>query len=314
MTDFIRCERQRVGKFAAIGLFFVLVPAVGGIAILILLPPGMITWTGATVCLLIAFIFAYPTLRMFQWVETDGRLIRGKRFWTRLTVVRSINELAEMQVGLGQLADQGRDPALGSIRAFNYQLFFRDRTFVYLSCFDMVNLEPFIERLMIEPGTALAMPLCLGAARLGGLVNYGEPELGRAYAYYLPGHVAITVYIYRKSEPLAGGIESAGVLEEFEKVKSVMSEIRGDSGADGEARGPHLTTSTVTLGEEPGAPPALCASIEVEAEGELLESRLYLTVWRGHFIKLRCMMPATYRSTWGPGLSRFEAALGAMLR
>jgi hypothetical protein len=309
MSDFIRCQRLGVGGFAAIGLSLILIPLLGGVAILAAAPRGMPAWTGATGCFLISFFFAYPTLRMFQWVETDGHIVRGKRLWTQLMVTHRVEDLAEVRGGLGQYAEKGRDPALGAIRAINYQLHFRDRQFIHLSCREMTDVDAFIEKILVEPETGIPLPVSLGGARLGGYVNYDAAAMGRSYAYYGQGHLTITVYIYTGDAPVPAGIDSPRVRSEFDEAKTVAAGMRGPS--DGGP--PKIEVTKVTLGDAPGSPPALCGTFEFEVEGELVESRIYLTGWGGHFIKLRCTMPASYRNAWGPGLSRFETALGQML-
>jgi len=310
MSALIRCQRQRLGRYAAIGLGFSLLPALVGAAILLFAPAGMFAWAGATICFLFAFLFFYPTLRMFQWIETDGLVIRGKRLFTRQLIERGVEVLAEIRVTLAQLAEQGRDPALGAIRAYNYQFLFRDRMFMFLSCLDTNSADPFVERVLADPGIGLRLPVVLGGAHLGGFVQFEEAEMGRSYAYFGHGHLAVTIYIYEAPDGMPDGIEDPRLRDEFSDVQTIVTEI----GRETDRPTPRVVESMMTLGETPVAPPALCATFEIELGNEIAESRLYLTAFRGHYIKMRCTMPASYRSTWGPELSHVEAALGQLLR
>ncbi len=328
MADVIRCQRLKVGKFAFIGLVLVFLPAAVGGGILAGFSAGVIPWTVATFCFIIAFFFAYPTLRMFHWIETDGRIIQGRRFWTRFMIRRKVAHLIELRATLGQFAEQGRDPALGPIHAYNYQLLFRDRMYVFLSCADMTNAEAFVERITIEPGTHLAMPVMLAGLRLGRYMVHDDAATGRSYVYYGPGHLLISIHIYRgEGGPVEDGIHSPQVFKEFEDALNLAGGggteegggAEGAGGTENEEKQETLINASKTrriesrLGEDAAAPQVRCAIFDQEVDDELIESRLYLTAKRDHFIKVRCSMPATYRNTWGPAIARFEAELGRLL-
>jgi hypothetical protein len=311
MSELIRCERRRLGRYAAIGLSLVLAPAAAGALILLLFPPNMFTLAGAVFFFLIALLFSYPSLKMLQWVETDGRIIRGKRFFTRLTIERSVDDLAELRAALAQLQTGGRDPALGSIRAFNYQLMFRDRLFMFLSCLDMNDTGAFVEAVIADRATGLRMPIELAGAQLGSYGRSADAAMGRSYGYFAPGHLAVTVYLYRRGEPVADGVGDAAVRDEFNEAKQAVMEMRvGDEAPPS----PKVSEGEARLGEDGAAPRALCGTFEFDLGNDIAESRLYVTGWRGHLLKVRATMPASYRSTWGPRLAQFESELGRLLR
>ncbi len=317
MNEMIRCRRRNLGRFVAISLSLVLAPAALGGLILWFFSGGILTWSLAVFCFLAAIVFLYPALKMYEWVETDGLIVRGRRFWTRLMVEHSARDLAELRVSLAQSARHGRDPAAGAIGAFHYQLMFRDRSFIFLSRADMTDADAFVEQLLPDPVAGFAMPLVVGAACLGGMVDFGEAALGRSYAYYGQGHLIVTVYVYDgeyddhdNDAAATDGIDSPALREEFEESLRVAEELRASESVDP----PRVAQTIARLGEDADGPQMLAGSFEFELDGDTVESRLYLFRRRGRTIKLRCTMPASYRNIWGPGLSRFETELGRLLR
>lgn len=317
MNEMIRCSRHSMGRFVAISLALVLGPTVLGGLMLWSFSGGIFIWSLAAFCFLAAAIFLYPALKMNDWVETDGSIVRARRFWTRLTFEYFARDLAEVRVSLAQSAQHGRDPAGGAIEAFHYQLMFRDRSFIFLSRADMTHVDAFVEKLLPDPATAIAMPLVVGGACLGGMVDFGDAALGRSYAYYGPGHLIVTVYLYDsetagddKGAAVADGIDSPALRQEFEESLRVAGEMRTAEST----QPPKVTQAIARLGEDDDAPQVLTGSFEFELDGDTVESRLYLFRWQGRTIKLRCTMPASYRNIWGPGLSRFETEMSRLLK
>ena len=94
----IRSEQRAFVTVVALifGPLFMVGPLVAGVWMAVAAqfsPPslGMLLVTAG-----LSVFFAYHMLQNYQWVELDGDVIRGRRFWTRQYVERSIHEIEEV--------------------------------------------------------------------------------------------------------------------------------------------------------------------------------------------------------------------------
>ena len=140
---------------------FVLGPWAGGIAVLVFTPPLI----GIPVGLLLmglGGLFAWLMSENFAWVEIDGPVIRGRRFWTRVLVEHRVDQITQIKPlfsamgGLTGLAtDALLDAMLGTANR-GYMIYFRQGPRIVLIRADMTNVDPFLVALHQQLGSRWA--------------------------------------------------------------------------------------------------------------------------------------------------------------
>jgi hypothetical protein len=158
VTGTIRSEQRAIVTVVALvlGPLCMAGPAVVGIgyAISTAFSPRSFTWlpiaAGASI------FFSYHMLQNYQWVELDGEMIRGRRFWTRRYVERRIGEIREV-VPLVNPAKTATvlimDRLLGPNRG--YEIRFEPGTpRIALVRGDMTNVQQLIDALLVRLSAA----------------------------------------------------------------------------------------------------------------------------------------------------------------
>ena len=87
-------------------------------------------------------------LSNFQWVELEGDIIRGRKFWTRRLIERQIQDIEEILPMGGirkSVVTAAVDSVLGSIRG--YEIRFDEGPSFFLMRTDMTDVDGFIRTL-----------------------------------------------------------------------------------------------------------------------------------------------------------------------
>ena len=143
----VRCEQRLGVTIAAIimGPIFMLGPAVLGIALFVY---AEFSWRSLAVdigCLVASVFIAYHMLQNYQWVEFDGRVIRGKRFWTRKLVEQEFDSLRAIRP-LQSVVQNGTtlmsDKILGDNRG--WELKFNRGPSIVVIRHDMKDVDPMM--------------------------------------------------------------------------------------------------------------------------------------------------------------------------
>jgi hypothetical protein len=139
------------------GPMFVLGPWAGGIAALVFAPPLI----GIPVGLLLmglGGLFAWLMSENFAWVEIDGPVIRGRRFWTRILVEQRVEDITQIKPlfsAMGGLSGLATDALLDAMLGTNnrgYMIQFRTGPRITLIRADMTNVDPFLVALHQQLG------------------------------------------------------------------------------------------------------------------------------------------------------------------
>ena len=155
-----------------------------------------------------------------------------------------------------------------------------------------------------HPATGLVFP-----DQLAGLNNVGVTEFDKAHPGsdvgigYNGRNIILTIYLYYPSAP---GFGSSGFKEHFDAcVDEIMK---------GRFRGQKTTEGTVSLKPAPANLSAQFASFSgVDKDlGEFVSS-LYLTVYKGRFLKIRYTYGKSVRADAEATIKRVIEALSAML-
>ncbi len=148
----IRSEQRLVVTIAALifGPMFMLGPAAIGVGMvigthfdgwsLLLLP----------LCVGCSAFIAYHMFQNYQWVELDGDIIRGRRFWTREFVEREIDQISEIVPAgavVKSIENAIADKLLGSVRGYEIR-FQNGGPNIGLVRHDMANVDELIEALV----------------------------------------------------------------------------------------------------------------------------------------------------------------------
>ncbi len=148
----IRSEQRLIITVVALilGPVFMLGPAALGIGLAIGTKFQPFSLVFLVVLIAGSIFIAYHMFQNYHWVELDVDSIRGRRFWTRQHVERSIDEISEI-VPLGAIAKTTEtvitDQLLGSVRG--YEIRFRDGgATIGLVRYDMTNVDVLIEELV----------------------------------------------------------------------------------------------------------------------------------------------------------------------
>jgi hypothetical protein len=121
-------------------------PLVGGLALLWFALPA----TGIPLALLLTLacgFFAYHMLQNYHWVELDGHVVRGRKFWTRRLVeqrVESITEVLPLQAAAKhELVNVLVDGICGAANR-GYEIRFREGPRIALVRWDMTDVDGFL--------------------------------------------------------------------------------------------------------------------------------------------------------------------------
>lgn len=95
---------------------------------------------------LMSCLFAYLTMRDFQWVEFDGTHIRARRFWTRQFVEKTVADIDEIRDCGEPIPSAGSlvlAKLMGPIR--RYEIRFCHGPKIHLMTTDMANVVEFVD-------------------------------------------------------------------------------------------------------------------------------------------------------------------------
>ncbi len=125
------------------------------------------------------------------------------------------------------------------------------------------------------------VPLRAGPARLMGFQRFSQEELNSSLSYSMPSG-AVTIYVYLRSSPLEGDLQTPEALEHFALVDEDMK------GATS-ARYPQLQFAAEPSAEETvGGVPFRWSRIASQNPGPGLESFVGLAVIGAYYLKVRC--------------------------
>ncbi len=168
------------------------------------------------------------------------------------------------------------------------------------------------------PGPKLTWP-AVAAARAGVPAWNGESPphvydqkaLGYSVRYTSPLKIKVDVYVYD------GGLRS---IPDDIRSQVVRDQFRRNKGDIHTAKRQGLYQSVeetsqgeVRIGSSPKAPRAHHARFRIERQGEKLLSDLYLTVYQGQFVKIRCSRPDEKDADRDAAIAALMEALGKML-
>ncbi len=171
----------------------------------------------------------------------------------------------------------------------------------------------------LEPQTGIVFPVNLGPLEFSGAKKYDQPELGVSVGYHGEPLIKAHIFIYDLGQKnLGAGLGSPGVTSHFQQAK-------GDIFAQ-EKRGNYQ--SVTVLSEQPtafstpgGKLATLAAGFKysqtagpgVDYTGPRI-SHLFLTAYKGSFVKVRFTYPETDKAQGDQALSQFLAAFGKILK
>ena len=153
MTTPVRCS-QRLGVTIA-ALIFGPVFMVGPLGFCAwFVASGHLEWSTAllpVLALSASAFFAYHMTQNYHWVELDGGVVRGRKFWTRRLVAQPVSEL-EAIIPLGAVVRSVEtvitDKLLGQVRG--YELRFKRGPKIFLVRHDMKCADEFVTVLQAE--------------------------------------------------------------------------------------------------------------------------------------------------------------------
>jgi hypothetical protein len=147
MVERIRSDQRLAVTIPALifGPLLMLGPVVGGVCLLVLARPSVITVLGALGLCCAGVFIAYHMTQNYQWVEFDGTRIRGKRFWTRRLVENTLADVRDIRV-LGAVVrnpvTRAIDATFGSVRG--WEIRFHHGPSIVLVRYDMKNAEQLV--------------------------------------------------------------------------------------------------------------------------------------------------------------------------
>jgi hypothetical protein len=161
MNEKIRCEQRLIVTVAmlVLGPFFMLVPILVGVAILIAYDYGLFGIFALAAFFMLSLVIINRFFQNYHWIELDGPVIRGRTFWTRRLIEQHIDEISEIVPLYAQLNNYGTmavDGHLGGpVRG--YEIRFRNggRKMGVLRL-DMANADPFMQELFNRLGIKVA--------------------------------------------------------------------------------------------------------------------------------------------------------------
>jgi hypothetical protein len=147
----IRSRQRAVVTIAALifGPLFMLGPIALGIGVAIGTGLSPLSWLVLALTLTATAFIAYHMLQSYQWVELDGDVIRGRRFWTRQYVERNIRDIDQILPLAAVVKSAGTmlaDRIIGTHRG--YEIRFKDGgRRIALIRGDMTNVQELADAL-----------------------------------------------------------------------------------------------------------------------------------------------------------------------
>lgn len=142
---YVRSQQYLLVTIAALifGPIFMIGPLALGILAAILMSFSLLGMAILIATLAASTFIAYHMLQNYHWVELDGNILRGRRFWTRQIVERSVDEIAGI-VPLRAMANTAgtavADHILGPNRGYEFR-FKNVRSTIGLVRGDMSNID-----------------------------------------------------------------------------------------------------------------------------------------------------------------------------
>ena len=171
----------------------------------------------------------------------------------------------------------------------------------------------------LEPQTGIVFPVNLGPLEFSGAMKYDQPELGVSVGYQGELLIRADIYIYDMGQKNLGtGLGSSVVTAQFQQAKGDIFAL--------EKRGNYQ--SVTVLSEQPTAFSTPGGKLATLAAGFKYSqtagpgvaftgpriSHLFLTAYKGVFVKVRFTYPETDKARGDQALSQFLAALGKILK
>ena len=150
-----------------------------------------------------------------------------------------------------------------------------------LACGQQAEAEPYR-----HPATALVFPEKIAGMVKGKVTNFEHerPGLGISIGYNTPS-ITTTIYIYTLGlTNIPNGAGSKAILQHF---KQVIADVYAAERFGLYKSVMKLSKETVSLGCDAGSSKALSALLAYTQSGTERFSRIYLTGYKDHFIKIR---------------------------
>jgi hypothetical protein len=137
-----------------------------------------------------------------------------------------------------------------------------------------------------HPATGLVFPDRLASLKKGEVKNFEKerPGLGISVGYNAPG-IAMTIFVYDYGiKDIPRSIDDPAIRRHFEQVVGDVT-VLGKRGQYDNLQ--QLSEKAVVLSPKRKGPKALLATFRYILNGRDTLSRLYLTSYKGHFVKIR---------------------------
>lgn len=151
MANRVRCAQRKIVTAMALvfGPLISLGPVAGGVVLLLKAPAALAI--PASLLLLAWAVFAGHQLSLtYDWVELDGTMIRGQKFWSRCLVERRIDDVIQivpLQAVLRDAVENQVIDILWGTTNRGYEIRFREGTRVLLIRGDMIAVDEFMAEL-----------------------------------------------------------------------------------------------------------------------------------------------------------------------
>jgi hypothetical protein len=173
--------------------------------------------------------------------------------------------------------------------------------------------DPAAQDQYIEPATDLRFPLDVGELKRNKVSGYDDPGLGVSIEYLMSGTMTVTVYVYNLGlKEIAAGIGSEEIKAQFKEAKGGIYTFqkRGryrdvKESADAEAS---------FGGKEPVKWIQSTFELTLEENGPVHQSRIYLTVHKNQFLKVRATFPDADKDKCEKSLTALFEALAAQMK
>jgi hypothetical protein len=170
---------------------------------------------------------------------------------------------------------------------------------------------------LVEPKTGIAFPQALGPLKRMGLKHYGSPDLGVSCRYAARPLPIADIYLYDNGVKDLGTGLNQMVRLHFEQVqdeiffmeksgyyRSVKKVSEGETGLANGARKLPALVAVFTYRQPPGKGVAYTG---------VRTSYVYLTTYKGQFLKIRFTYPKNQENRGHKALQQFLADLGKIL-
>lgn len=146
----LRSQQKPLAMVVAllVGPFLMFGPAVVGTWLVFSLGIEFVTVVCALACFGVSGLLIYHLGQSYHWVECDGKVLRGRRFWTRTLVEQPVEQIVDIRP-LGTAAKTFHagvgDILMGPVRG--YVIRFTDGPRVYLMHHQMNGVDELVEAL-----------------------------------------------------------------------------------------------------------------------------------------------------------------------